>query len=217
MTKFRKAAIATLLGASTLCIGAFALSACKSKDYTVTFNIEGKTQTAEVVDGKVGTMPANPEKDYYTFMGWYTTSDFKEGTEFTKDTEVTANTTVYAYFAPIKVNITVNGGTAENIKLEDLTTEQAEYTAEATGQNLTFDGWYVDSSYTTKYTTQDVTNGLYARYMATVTFNNGYENLQTQKVGINSTVAMPDLTSSDFERVIWIAKIFPIRTQRERR
>jgi len=197
MTKFRKAAIATILGASTLCIGAFALSACGSKDYTVTFDIEGKTQTAEVVDGKVGTMPANPEKDYYTFMGWYTTSDFKEGTEFTKDTEVTANTTVYAYFAPIKVNITVNGGTAENIKLEELTTKETSYTATAESQNLTFDGWYVDSNYTTKYTAQSADN-LYARYMATVTFNNGYEDLQTQLIAPSGTVTAPDLTSSDF-------------------
>jgi len=191
MTKFRKAAIATILGASTLCIGAFALSACKSKDYTVTFNIEGKTQAAEVVDGKVGTMPANPEKDYYTFMGWYTTSDFKEGTEFTKDTEVTADTTVYAYFAPIKVNITVNGGTAENIKLEDLTTEQAEYTATAESQNLTFDGWYVDSGYTTKYTAQSADN-LYARYMATVTFNNGYEDVYTYQVKPGTAITKPE-------------------------
>lgn len=130
MTKIRKSLIGALLCLAVLLIGVCALTACGSKDLTVTFSIEGKQQTVEVVDGKV-TFPADPAKEYYEFRGWYTTDTFDEGTEFTKDTEIKESVTVYAYFAPIYVNISVNGSAAEEIKLENLSTKTTEYTADA--------------------------------------------------------------------------------------
>ena len=198
MTKSRKGILSAIMCLVMLLIGVCALTACGSKDLTVTFSVEGKTQQVEVVDGKVAEMPADPTKEFYSFRGWYTTSTFDDGTEFTKDTEVKENLTVYAYFAPIQSSISVNGETAVEIKLEELEAKTTEYTADAESKNLTFDGWYVDSAYTTKYVSGANADNLYARYMATVTFNNGYENLKVVPVGIGSTMKAPDKEYSDF-------------------
>lgn len=189
MTKSRKGILSTIMCLVMLLIGVCALTACGSKDVTVTFSVEGKTQQIEVVDGKVAEMPADPVKEFYSFRGWYTTSTFEDGTEFTKDSEVKADLTVYAYFAPIHVGISVNGSSAEDITLENLAAKTSEFTADAAGKNLTFDGWYIDSAYGTKYTNQDADN-LYARYMATVTFDNGYETVATL-VEVNKPVSEP--------------------------
>lgn len=190
MAKIRKSLIGALMCLILLLIGVCALTACGSKDYTVTFSIEGKEQTVDAVDGKV-TFPSDPTKEYYEFRGWYTTDTFDEGTEFTSDTKISGNIKVYAYFAPVYVDIALNGGASEEIKLENLSIKTTEYTADAESKNLTFDGWYIDANYGTEYSTQDVDN-LYARYLATVTFDNGYENVYTAKVQVNTTVSKPD-------------------------
>ena len=191
MTKFRKNVIGAILCLVMLLVGVCAFTACGSKDLSVTFTVEGKTQTVDVVNGKV-TMPADPEKEFYEFRGWYTTSTFDEGTEFTKDTEVKENLTVYAYFAPIHVGISVNGEAATDIKLEDLSSKTTEYTEDAASKNLTFDGWYIDANYSTKYVKQD-TDNLYARYVATVTFDNGYETVYTTAVTPGTVCGKPSV------------------------
>lgn len=192
-----KFGVAGLIGfAMVLCVGLLTLVGC-IKNYSVTFSIEGKTTTVETVDGKVTNMPDDPSKEYYDFRGWYTTETFEDGTEFTADTVVHDDMTVYAYFAPIYVDIVVNNEEAINIKLEDLKSKTDSYSALALKEDLTFDGWYVDSQYTTKYSEQSVDN-LYARYVATVQFDNGYEILKEVKVGINSTMRAPDKEYSDF-------------------
>lgn len=196
MTKLRKSFIGALLCAMMLLIGVCALTACGSKDMTVTFSIEGKEQTVDVVDGKVD-FPADPIKEYYEFRGWYTTETFDEGTEFTKDSEVKGNITVYAYLVPIRVDISLNGGEAEEINLENLSAKTEEFTSDAASKELTFDGWYVDSNYGTKYSTQD-TDKLYGRYMAQLEYNNGYETLYTELVTPGETISVPDGKTDGF-------------------
>lgn len=196
MAKIRKSIIGILACLVLLLIGVCALTACGSKDLTVTFSIEGNEQVVDVVDGKV-TFPADPTKDYYEFRGWYTTESGDEGTEFTADTKISGNVKVYAYFAPIYVDISLNGGTASEIKLADLSAKTSEYTADALSKNLTFDGWYIDAAFGTKYSTQDADN-LYARYVAEVKFDNGYEVLHTQTVTQNSKLTAPHTTVNNF-------------------
>lgn len=196
MAKIRKSLIGALLCAMMLLIGVCALAACGSKDLTVTFSIEGKEQTVDVVDGKVA-FPADPTKEYYEFRGWYTTPAFDEGTEFTKDTEIKGSLTVYAYFAPVYVDISLNGGEAEEIKMESLSAKTAEYAADAESKGLTFDGWYIDAAYGTGYSTQD-TDKLYARYMAQITYDNGYETLYTELVTPGEKSAAPDGRAEGF-------------------
>ncbi len=68
-------------------------------EFTVTFNVDGKTQEVKVEQGKeIGDkLPENPTKDGYTFKGWNTKAD-GTGTVVTKDTIVNADMTVYAVF-----------------------------------------------------------------------------------------------------------------------
>lgn len=192
MTKSRKSILSTILCAIMLLISICALAACGSKDLSVTFNIDGKTQQVEVVDGKVSQMPADPTKEYYSFRGWYTTSTFDEGTEFTGDTEVKESITVYAYFAPIKIDISVNGENATTINRADLDTKTASFKTEALEKDLTFDGWYIDAGYTTTYSDQDA-DTLYAHFVAEVVYDNGYEILYSEKVQENSVIGTSPL------------------------
>ena len=67
MTKIRKNVIGAVLCLMVLLVGVCALAACGSKDLSVTFTVEGKTQTVDVVNGKV-TMPADPEKEFYELI-----------------------------------------------------------------------------------------------------------------------------------------------------
>lgn len=63
MTKFRKNVIGAIMCLVMLLVGVCAFTACGSKDLSVTFTVEGKTQTVDVVNGKV-TMPADPERNF---------------------------------------------------------------------------------------------------------------------------------------------------------
>ncbi len=67
--------------------------------YTVSFDVDGGSAVAarKVLNGDTTAKPADPSKDGYAFIGWYTDKDYK--TAFTFDTTViTADTTVYARF-----------------------------------------------------------------------------------------------------------------------
>jgi len=75
--------------------------------YDVTFVADGKTVHTAVVDkNKAATLPTNPTKEGYTFVGWF----LPDGTQYTNQA-ITANTTLTARFAIIRCTITfiVNG------------------------------------------------------------------------------------------------------------
>ncbi|MDR3130951.1 MAG: InlB B-repeat-containing protein, partial [Treponema sp.] len=101
-----------MLGAALLCL---ALAGCKNPSaggveqtpqYTVTFDVDGGTskdsetltQTRTVEEGAAlgaEDMPPEPEKDGYSFGGWWTEKE--DGEErFAQDTPVNGNITVYA-------------------------------------------------------------------------------------------------------------------------
>jgi Listeria-Bacteroides repeat domain (List_Bact_rpt). len=153
-------------------MGISVFSACnKTGVYTVKFMVDGaQYATADINDGAVA-LPENPSKTYYDFRGWYT--DESRNTEFTNK-DVKSNTTVYALFVAKTVDVSVDGGAAEEKTLEEVAT--GTYAPRREG--LTFDGWYTDAAYQTKYATQSV-DALYGRFMAKITFNNGYEDVYT--------------------------------------
>ncbi len=70
-------------------------------NYTVSFDMDGGSATASqtVVNGGSATAPADPTKEGYKFLGWYTTDAYT--TLFDFDGAITANTTVYANFVEI--------------------------------------------------------------------------------------------------------------------
>ena len=198
--------ILIILALVMLCaVGLFALSACGgSETYTVTFMVRengttGDWQQYTTVDtnddGSV-TLPAEPTVDGYTFRDWYTDEACSADNVF-DESNVTGDITVYALMAEanITLNVTDGSGTSTQIAgtlsaLSETTTEQEAAAAE---DNLTFDGWYTDAAFTQKYSDGMDATILYGRYMAQITYYNGYEYLNdfTVNVSVNGTTTAP--------------------------
>lgn len=68
-------------------------------EYTVSFDTAGGSTVAKqiVIKGNKVIKPADPVKDGYWFVGWYTDSEFKALFDF--DTEILADTSLYARWA----------------------------------------------------------------------------------------------------------------------
>lgn len=203
--------ILILLALVMLCaVGLFALSACSgSETYTVTFMVRengttGDWQQYTTVDtnddGSV-TLPAEPTVDGYTFRDWYTDEACSADNVF-DESNVTGDITVYALMAEanITLNVTDGSGTDTQIAgtlsaLSQTTTEQEAAAAE---DNLTFDGWYTDAAFTQKYSDGMDATALYGRYMAKITYDNGYETLYTELVTPGTLTSAPDARVDDF-------------------
>lgn len=93
-------------------VSAFAVS-CGAKAYSVSFDTDGGESIAavKVEEGMEYTLPV-PERNGYSFEGWYLTEDFS-GDAVTVVT-VTENLTVYAKWEKLSViTLELNGGTLE--------------------------------------------------------------------------------------------------------
>lgn len=200
-----------ILALVMLCaVGVFALAACNNTEtYTVTFMVRengttGDWQQYTTVDtnddGSV-TLPAEPTVDGYTFRDWYTDEACSADNVF-DETSVSGDITVYALMAEanITLNVTDGSGTASEVAgtLSALSQTTAEYEADALSDNLTFDGWYTDAAFTQKYSSGMDATALYGRYMAQITYDNGYEPLYTELVTPGKTTTAPDTRVDDF-------------------
>ena len=193
---------------AVLCAGV--LAACNDTEtYTVTFMVRenGTTgdwqqyTTVETNDDGSVTLPAEPTVDGYTFRDWYTDEACSAEKVF-DESKVTADITVYALMAETNVtlNVTDGSGTATQIAgtLPALSQTTAEYEADALSENLTFDGWYTDAAFTQKYSFGMDATALYGRYMAQITYDNGYETLYTELVTPGGKTTAPDTRVDDF-------------------
>ncbi|WP_339179812.1 InlB B-repeat-containing protein [Paenibacillus sp. FSL R5-0701] len=95
--------------------------------YTVTFNLNGVEGTAPgavtVEEGKALTLPANPERAGYAFVGWNTAAD-GSGTTVSSTTAIAQNTTVYAQWhlaAPV--------GGLDTLNVANVTAAEAKFLA----------------------------------------------------------------------------------------
>ncbi len=203
--------ILIILALVMLCaVGLFALSACNNTEtYTVTFMVRengttGDWQQYKTVDtnddGSV-TLPAEPTVEGYTFRDWYTDEACSAEKVF-DESKVTGDITVYALMAEanITLNVTDGSGTATQIAgtLSALSETTSEQEAAAAEDNLTFDGWYTDAAFTQKYSDGMDATALYGRYMAQITYNNGYETLYTELVTPDGKTTAPDARVDDF-------------------
>lgn len=203
--------ILIILALVMLCaVGVFALAACNNTEtYTVTFMVRengttGDWQQYTTVDtnddGSV-TLPAEPTVDGYTFRDWYTDEACSADNVF-DETSVSGDITVYALMAEanITLNITDGSGTSTQVAgtLSALSQTTAEQEAAAAEENLTFDGWYTDAAFTQKYSDGMDATALYGRYMARITYDNGYESLYTELVTPGKTTTAPDTRVDDF-------------------
>lgn len=207
-TKNKVVIVIACIMLAVLC--AVVLAACNNTEtYTVTFMVRengttGDWQQYTTVDtnddGSV-TLPAEPTVDGYTFRDWYTDEACSADNVF-DETSVSGDITVYALMAEanITLNITDGSGTSTQVAgtLSALSETTAEQEAAAAAANLTFDGWYTDAAFTQKYSDGMDATALYGRYMAQITYDNGYETLYTELVTPGTLTSAPDARVDDF-------------------
>ena len=197
--------ILIILALVMLCaVGVFALAACNNTEtYTVTFMVRengttGDWQQYTTVDtnddGSV-TLPAEPTVEGYTFRDWYTDEACSADNVF-DESNVTGDITVYALMAEASITLNVRDGegqveTTDNFALTGLEAKTAEYEADALANNLTFVGWFTDAAYTQEYTSGVDATALYGRYMAKLTYHNGYEEVYSEYVEPNTRTTAP--------------------------
>ena len=156
--------------------------------YTVTFETNGGTTIASqvVYDGDKVTGVTNPTKaqtvsTVYTFAGWYTTSDFQEGSEFNIDEdEILENTTLYAKWTETTRQYAVafnsNGGTSvtgQKVDYNGYVTKPEDPTKESDDDTkvIKFAGWYTDSALTKEFSFDTPITGTTVLYAKWDTYN----------------------------------------------
>jgi len=152
----------------------------------VTFNTNEGTAIDPVVigyDTKL-TAPATPEREHYSFLGWYT--DEALTTEFSFDTPVTSDITLYAKWKLNEFTVTfdANYGTTSVNTMEVIYGEAYGDMPVPTRTGYTFNGWYTAKKGGTKITAETVVTAaanhtLYAQwtvnaYKATWNTGTGY-------------------------------------------
>ena len=134
--KFSKRSLVLLLFIFSLLI---ALNSCSSY-YVVTFDSDGGSHVAsvEVEEGTLVTMPEQPTKEGYTFLGWYKDNDKWDFSHYV----VTGNITLKASW---QINYTAtfdsNGG-SEVPSVTKISGSLVERPADPTLDGHTFLGWY---------------------------------------------------------------------------
>lgn len=138
-----------------------------------TFTADGTTfAPAQTIDrGEKFTKPAEPSKENHTFAGWYN-GDEKEKFDFDADTTNAPN--VLNLVAKWDINKYTVQFVSEHGSFEDQTIEHGKPIG--TGkptipevEGYTFDGWYTDDTYSTKFDfTQPITSNttVYAKWTA---------------------------------------------------
>ena len=207
-TKKKAVLLVVCLMLAVLCAGV--LAACNNTEtHTVTFMVRenGTTgdwqqyTTVETNDDGSVTLPAEPTVDGYTFRDWYTDVACSADNVF-DETSVSGDITVYALMAEANVTLNVTDGSGTSTQVAGTlsalseTTEKQE--AAAAEENLTFDGWYTDAAFTQKYTDGMDATALYGRYMAQITYDNGYETLYSELVTPGTLTSAPDARVDDF-------------------
>lgn len=193
MTAVRKKLVAILLCMVTLLAGIALLTSCgkndKADDLKVTFMVEDDEssewkQTAEYTAENGEVELPTVSRRYYTFANWYENKEFS-GAPFTGK-NVTKSLTVYARFIPVEVNVHINGVDQGTQNLIDVV--KGTYNP---GEGLEFDGWYTNANYTTKWDNKAETNDLYAKSVARITFNDGYQDVYTTTVNPGTVYESP--------------------------
>ena len=193
MTAVKKKFISVLLGITMLLAGFALLVSCgktgKAEDLKVTFMVEDDETSewkeySEVIAENGEVELPSVSRRYYTFANWYEDKDFTVGPFTGKN--IKNSVTVYARFIPVEVNVTINGADQGTHNLVDVV--NGTYNP---GEGLEFDGWYTNANCTTPWDNVTETNDLYARSVARITFNDGYQDVYTTTVTPGSVYTSP--------------------------
>lgn len=97
-----------------------------NEKYTVAYDIDGEVTTVKVSEGEVATIPTDPEKAGYRFLGWYV-----DGEEYDFATPITEDITITAEFlklTEIDVETVVGNAIATIASNDDYTIEYSDNT-----------------------------------------------------------------------------------------
>mgnify|MGYP001072211695 CR=1 FL=1 len=169
--------------------------------YTLTFDANGGTGSMTAKTGLTGEydLPANEftAPSGKKFKGWSLTTD---GAIVTK-VDMTENKTVYAIWENIIYTVTFNSNGGTSVAPQDVNAGEkiTEPTPAPTREGFTFDGWYEDSTFSTKFNfdTPITSNlNLYAnwtenKYTLTLDANGGTGSM-TAKTGLTGEYTLPD-------------------------
>ena len=156
----------------------FLISACvnASVEFTINFDSNGGTEIQSISYNGVGivSIPENPTRTGYTFIGWYW-DDVTFESPFTAnsvlDQPIQSELTVYAKWDPLvyQINYVLNGGVND---INNPTSFNSDTTVlvmnNPAKEGHTFDGWYTDQAFVTTLSlntipTEDIT--IYAKWM----------------------------------------------------
>ena len=181
-------------------------------EYTVTFNLNGATGTAPesltTVGGKLANLPADPTWGDYTFGGWFTDAGCT-GTRVTTETSYTSATTLYAKWL---VTVTFVHNNGSNNTQETVTAGSAVTLPTPSRDNVTFKGWCLNSNLSdsspitaTTYTPSSGSITLYAKWVATVTFDSMGGTAVSQREIIADTAygTLPTTTKEGYTFLGW--------------
>ncbi len=162
-------------------------------EYVNVSYVGNNNQTIESTQIKKGntldSLPTLNDKSGYRFIGWYTTEDFKAGTEFNVPSTISSSITLYACWeeltaediVTISFNINVNGQTIEPVEIEKGTKLSALPVLNISGYRL--EGWFITSTFSQAFNVDTYTfnadTTLYAEYIKiyNVTFLDNDGNL----------------------------------------
>jgi len=177
--------------------------------YKINYNLNGGTNNPSNLIYYTGTFKLkNPTKQYYTFKGWYTSSNYKTKTKVTSVKN--ANKTVYAKWAinTYTVKFNPNGGSGKAYTQKCTVTKTATLTANKfSRKGYTFVGWNTKADgsgipYTNKQeilnltTSNGATVNLYAQWSIntyTISYNGLTEGDTNPNVTTIYQVTTPDI------------------------
>lgn len=216
-----KVKLYSILFSLILIFSLFGLTSCtddSKSGYKISFMINNDIYSAVETKGSESiTLPNNPIKDGFKFIGWYFDNESFDK-PFVSDsllnTELSSDINLYAKMLEI-YNITyeLNGGENSENNPKEYTAEDDITFESATKADHTFLGWYLDDSYTKQITriepgkqNKDIT--LYANYSINqyeITFNsNGGTEIESITQSYGTDVVEPDNpTKEGFRFIGW--------------
>ena len=169
--------------------------------YTISFYVDNKVfSTIETSGNEILTLPDAPQKENYSFQGWYFDNESFEDeltADFYQNSALKSDVNVYAYYELIneepkefKVSFDSNGGS----KVKDVVTSIIESEPVTTRDGYTFLGWYLEDNFINKVTfpfevTKDLT--LYAKWE---------ENTYNVHFELNGGAGVSDLKTNKIEK-----------------
>ena len=169
--------------------------------YTISFYVDNEIfSTIDTSGNEILTLPNAPQKENYSFKGWYFDNESFEDeltADFYENIALKSDVNVYAYYELVneepkefKVSFDSNGGS----KVEDVVTSIIESEPYTTRDGYTFLGWYLEESFINKVTFPfEVTKNqtLYAKWE---------ENTYNVHFELNGGAGVTDLKTNKIEK-----------------